>query len=496
VMYPAIAAPLPIREREVAVEGTAGVAHPGRREESIDDHQVLASPQALVLQLSPELAHRGVREALGQLGSHQPFETQILDADPVVILDQLSAQFVKEVAPLVGGSPVDLGDGNAGPGFAVAPGLASGELPLGSLEFPLPFAEELGGRDRVRPVGEGREVDQPQVDADSLFGHRQGNVGHLELGRQGDVPVAQGVPLERGGFRRQVHIYRLEDPDLADLGDDDAGAFDLDPLGDAESERIAFPALEPGIASPLLEEITERSVQVLQGLLQGLRVGFLEPCRLGLPLEGRQFGRELLEADRLAVGLEVVPPSPQAPVPHPSAGTGQAVQDRLLSPGRTHPEAEGFAVGGHGSNSLLVFDVLLDDSQWRTAHRAHEIRVSPERRESAPELRKIPPEQPRGSALDCLDELVDSELRINLDEQVDVVWHDLDLDQFGFGLRHDFGDDCLEPGVDLIDQDGATKLRTPDDVVLAGVDDVSIALVSHALIIQHQAIESIERSGK
>ena len=180
-------------------------------------------------------------EALGQFGSHQPLETQILDANPVVVLDQAGRQLVEKVALLVGGFLVDLGDGDASLGSPLASRLGTGEFPLGSLELSLSLAEELRSRSWFRAVREGCEVDQPQVDADHLLGGWQRRVGHLELSDQGDVPAAQGVPPERGGFRRQVHIHRLEETDLADLGNDDVEAFDLDPLGNAEPKRITLP---------------------------------------------------------------------------------------------------------------------------------------------------------------------------------------------------------------------------------------------------------------
>jgi hypothetical protein len=70
------------------VERTALAAHLGRRKEPVDRHQVLAVPLALVRQLTAEFSHRGIRETLGQLGSHQPGDRQILDAETVKSVDK------------------------------------------------------------------------------------------------------------------------------------------------------------------------------------------------------------------------------------------------------------------------------------------------------------------------------------------------------------------------------------------------------------------------
>jgi hypothetical protein len=82
----------------------------------------------------------------------------------------------------------------------------------------------------------------------------------------------------------------------------------------------------------------------------------------------------------------------------------------------------------------------------------------------------------------------------NFHEQVDVIGHDFDVQQLGSRLDHHVHEDFLEPEIDALSQDGTTKLRAPDDVVLARIDDVPVALVVHVLIIQLCAVESTIRS--
>src|SRR5262249_18244468 len=87
-------------------------------------------PEALVRQLPPELAHRDITERLGQLGSRKALDAQILDADPLVIANQIRRQLVKEVPPLVGDLLVDARQSLPGFLAPLAPSLAPFEVAL------------------------------------------------------------------------------------------------------------------------------------------------------------------------------------------------------------------------------------------------------------------------------------------------------------------------------------------------------------------------------
>jgi len=141
-----------IRERQFAVDRSTAATQAGRRKEVIDHDKVLAVPLALIGQLSPKLSHRGVREALGQPGTRrvarETFERQILDADPVVVVDELARQLVEEVSSLVGDSLVDTGDLELCLRLPFASRLPSGKHALGLAKLALPLTEELRGRDR------------------------------------------------------------------------------------------------------------------------------------------------------------------------------------------------------------------------------------------------------------------------------------------------------------------------------------------------------------
>src|SRR5512135_1962247 len=145
----AIAVPLPIREREAAVERTADVAHLRRREESIGLDVVLAEPQRLVFELPVELAEGRVEDALGQLGSRKALQRQVLDTYRIVPADDRGTELVLEVPTPVGKLPVDDGGLDDRLGSALRAALATGHGPLGTTEPTLSLAEELGGGDRL-----------------------------------------------------------------------------------------------------------------------------------------------------------------------------------------------------------------------------------------------------------------------------------------------------------------------------------------------------------
>ncbi len=113
MVCPATAVPLPIRKRERVVERTADFAHLRRREVSIDRNDMRPVPVALVRDLTAEFSHRRIVHALGQLGSRKAPNTQILDAESVMVPNKPSGQLMQEVLPLVGGSLLDAGHGPA-----------------------------------------------------------------------------------------------------------------------------------------------------------------------------------------------------------------------------------------------------------------------------------------------------------------------------------------------------------------------------------------------
>ncbi len=155
--HPAIANPLPIRERQRGLDRSAATAKACRREPAVDDREMPAVPFRLIGDLSPELAEGGIGETLGQLGSRQAFEVQVLDADPLVLRDQVRRQLMEEVLSPIGDLVVNPGDAVLGLAVPLAPLNATGRVALGALLLLLSLAIELRSG-RPLAVGEDGEV--------------------------------------------------------------------------------------------------------------------------------------------------------------------------------------------------------------------------------------------------------------------------------------------------------------------------------------------------
>src|SRR5262249_43239666 len=98
--------------------------------------------------------------------------------------------------------------------------------------------------------------------------------------------------------------------------------------------------------------------------------------------------------------------------------------------------------------------------------------------------------EPRRPPLSEFNEPMDAELWINFDEQVDVIRHDLHLDDLRSCFLGDLPDDSLEPFINAVDQYLASVFRAENHVVLAGTDNIVVVLVLHEGIIRSRAIES------
>jgi len=73
-----------------------------------------------------------------------------------------------------------------------------------------------------------------------------------------------------------------------------------------------------------------------------------------------------------------------------------------------------------------------------------------------------------------------AELRIDLNQKMNVVRHHLHFDQFTSSIVGDVLQDGFQSFVNPFNQNFPPIFRTPDDVVLARIDHVSVASVLHA----------------
>ena len=142
----------------------------------------------------------------------------------------------------------------------------------------------------------------------------------------------------------------------------------------------------------------------------------------------------------------------------------------------------------HLLDLLLVLDVLPHLREGCPSHGRDEVAVRPERGDAAPQPRELSPQVMARPTLDALHRAMDAQLRVDRQEQVDMVGHDLHLDDLETELVGDLPCDLLEALVDTVDEDGAAVLRAEDHVVAAGEHYVAVRFVLHSIdIIQHRA---------
>lgn len=81
--------------------------------------------------------------------------------------------------------------------------------------------------------------------------------------------------------------------------------------------------------------------------------------------------------------------------------------------------------------------------------------------------------------------MVNAKLRIDFNQKMYVVRHDLEFKNVCPMLRRHFADQFFEPFIGAIHQDFTPIFWTPDDMIFARVDDVSIRFVVHGTSISH-----------
>jgi hypothetical protein len=70
-----------------------------------------------------------------------------------------------------------------------------------------------------------------------------------------------------------------------------------------------------------------------------------------------------------------------------------------------------------------------------------------------------------------------SKLRINFTKEVDVIGHDLHFNDLTFQIISDLLNDFLQPNIHAVYKYLAAILRAKNNVVLTGVDNMTIAFV-------------------
>ena len=81
---------------------------------------------------------------------------------------------------------------------------------------------------------------------------------------------------------------------------------------------------------------------------------------------------------------------------------------------------------------------------------------------------------PRRFALDCLHRFVNSELRVYLQKQVYMVWHDFHLDDLKVVFGRDGLYELLQSHIHTIYEYFSAILRTEYNVIFTGIYDVTV----------------------
>ena len=77
---------------------------------------------------------------------------------------------------------------------------------------------------------------------------------------------------------------------------------------------------------------------------------------------------------------------------------------------------------------------------------------------------------------------VNAVLGIDFHQEVDVFGHDFQFKNLGTRFSTDALDNLFKPGIHSADQDRASILWTPDNVILARVDHVVIRFVADGVL--------------
>jgi hypothetical protein len=163
---------------------------------------------------------------------------------------------------------------------------------------------------------------------------------------------------------------------------------------------------------------------------------------------------------------------PIVDVAHTTKGTGQHL---LLLLCRVNP----ILVGTFLPHVLLAFlslHVALDGFQSDAPNRATIVGVRPQRGQLSHQVGKLLPQLVSGCSLEVFHQTVNAELRIAAHQQMHMIGHDFHLDQLLSPSLNDLGEQRLQPLVDATHQDFAPILGAKDDVVMAVVDNIPVAL--------------------
>lgn len=127
---------------------------------------------------------------------------------------------------------------------------------------------------------------------------------------------------------------------------------------------------------------------------------------------------------------------------------------------------------------FLAFDVATNRRFGYGSNAACVVAAAPERWQSRAERSELFSQLMRASALEATDQLSDASSRIRLDEQVNVVGHDLQCVDCSFEVESYRPEDLAEPILDATNENFTAILRAPHEVVLERKEGTSVLPVA------------------
>lgn len=452
----------------------AGLASSSR----IDHHELASGAFSLICEHRGQLSPRGIVYVFRQHASREALDVEVFDRDAAKSIDQIAAELVTEI-PAATADPAVIGSER---GDALAPDLRAS---LATSHGALSATKTLRGTLRpARPgdrlaIAHRHKAGQAKVDADAIG---RSTFDGLYLDVEDDIPFAGLARKDRTiGLGR--HFAVPAHLDLAGHANDaEASGFaQRQPIADAEvCGVVAGAGAEARETSlgPALDAAKERLEALVQPTQHLLLRGAGPATLLGNVAADDRQRHDLLVAfdrDALAVGLDAMF---QPSVIEPTEVAQHFAQRRGLRSVRLNSV---FVAEDH-LPALLAFDVSAHRRFADMPNRSGVIAAAPQRRQSGPQVREFIAQEPRGCALETVDDLGDRAGRVALDEQMHVIWHHLHLVNGEIVLDRHFFDELLEPGIYRRRQHRASILWTPDDVILEAENSPGIACISGSRI--------------
>ncbi len=126
--------------------------------------------------------------------------------------------------------------------------------------------------------------------------------------------------------------------------------------------------------------------------------------------------------------------------------------------------------------AFLRLDIALDGFESHSSNGAAIVGVGPQRGQLALQVRKLLPQLVSGCSLKVFHQTVNAELWITAHQQMHMIGQHFHLNKGLPPSLNDLGNQLLESCVDPLDQDFAPILGAKHDVIMAIVDDISVAL--------------------